>query len=300
MLDQLRAIAVFAKTVETGSFRGAARAFGLSPSVVSHHVSQLEARLGVALLYRSTRRLTLTSDGAKLFTAARTMVAAVEDGLDLMASRSREPTGHLSVTAPAVLMSGPLVDDFADFARHFPKVSLSIKFTDTPLDLIRDGFDVAIRMGFLEDSSLKSKKLFDVERKLIAAAAYVAANRPPLKPKDLVGWDWIRLESRPPQAKFTSRAGRRQQIEFSPRIIVDSGQSLLELARHGLGLVMVPAFVAETDLRQGTMVEVLPGWRLDAAGVHAVWPPNAPRSGLTMRFVTFLENRISKRSGHSS
>jgi DNA-binding transcriptional LysR family regulator len=300
MLDQLRAMAVFAKTVEAGSFRGAARAFGLSPSVVSHHVSQLEARLGVALLYRSTRRLTLTSDGDKLFTAARTMVAAAEDGLDLMASRSREPTGHLSVTAPAVLMSGPLVDDLAVFARHFPKVSLSINFSDTPLDLIREGIDVAIRMGFLKDSSLKSKKLLDVERKLVAAPAYVAANRMPLKPKDLLGWDWIRLKSRPPRASFISHAGRRQQIEFSPRIVVDSAQSLLQLARHGLGLVMVPTFVAEPDLRRGTMVEVLSSWRLDAPGVYAVWPHNAPRSGLTMRFVAFLESRISRRSGRSS
>lgn len=299
MLDQLRAMAVFAKTVETGSFRGCAKALGLSPSVVSHHVSQLEARLGVALLYRSTRRLALTSDGEKLFAAARTMVAAAEDGLDIIASRSRQPIGHLSVTAPAVLMSGPFVEDFAVFARQFAKVSLSIKFTDAPLDLIRDGMDVAIRMGFLKDSNLKSKKLSVVERKLIATAAYVAAKRPPLNPKDLVEWDWIRLNSRPPRAEFISHTGRRRQIEFMPRIIVDSAQSLLELARHGLGLVMVPTFIAESDLRQGTMVEVLPGWRLEAAGVYAVWPPNAPRSGLAMRFLAFLESRISERSERS-
>jgi len=300
MLDQLRAIAVFAKAVETGSFRGAARTFGLAPSVVSHHISQLEASLGVALLYRSTRRMTLTSDGDKLFTAARTMVAAVEDGLDLLASRSRQPTGQLSITAPAVLMSGPLVEDFATFARHFPKVSLSIKFTDATLDLIRDGIDLAIRMGFLEDSSLKSKRLFDVERKLVAAAAYVAAQHPPHKPKDLVAWDWIRLKSRPPRAEFTSRAGRRQEIEFSPRVVVDSAQSMLELARHGLGLAMVPAFLVRPDLRKGRMIEVLPNWALDAPGVYAVWPPNAPRSGLTMRFVGFLENRIHRRTQRSA
>src|SRR5262245_60970627 len=151
MLDHLRAMAVFARTVETGSFRGAAKALGLSPSVVSHHVAQLEARLGVALLYRSTRRLTLTSDGNKLFEAARTMLEAAEGGLDQIAERSKEPSGHLSVTAPEVFVSGRVVDGLAAFARAFPKVTLAVSFTDMPLDLIRDGIDLAIRVGALAE-----------------------------------------------------------------------------------------------------------------------------------------------------
>ena len=160
---------VFAKTVETGSFRGAARALGLSPSVVSHHVAQLEAGLDVALLYRSTRRLTLTEPGRKFFAAAREMVAAAERGLELVAVNSENPSGHLSVAVPAALLSETLFDDLAGFAAAFPQVALTMHFSDTQVDLIREGIDVAIRAGTLKDSALKSKKLFEFPRQLVAS-----------------------------------------------------------------------------------------------------------------------------------
>src|SRR5262245_51390457 len=139
MLQRLRAMAVFAKTVECGSFRAAAKALDLSPSVVSHHIAQLEAGLGNALLYRSTRCLSLTSDGEQLLAAARTMLDAAEHGLNQAAWRAHEPSGHLTITALAVLMSGPLAEDLAAFARAFPKVTLTIHATETVIDLIREG-----------------------------------------------------------------------------------------------------------------------------------------------------------------
>ena len=287
-------MAVFARTVETGSFRAAARALGLSPSVVSHHVAQLEARLGVALLYRSTRRLTLTSDGSKLFEAARTMLEAAEGGLDQIAERSREPAGHLSVTAPEVFVSGRVVDGLAAFARAFPKVTLSVSFTDMPLDLIRDGIDLAVRVGALADSSLKSKRLFAMPLKLVAAPAYVSERRTPRGPRDLIDWDWMSLKSRRPRDKFVGPGGRTEVIEFSPRIVVDSAQAALELARHGQGLAMVPAAIAAPLLARRELIEVLPKWRLEAPSVYAVWPPNASRAGLAMRLVAMLEDRPKK------
>src|SRR5262245_5812875 len=249
MLDRLRAMAVFAKTVETGSFRGAARSLGLSPSVVSHHVAQLEASLDVALLYRSTRRLTLTDDGRKLFAAARDMVAAAERGLGEMPVDG-DPAGHLAVSLPAAMIAESLYEDLAAFALAFPRVSLTLHCSDVPVDIIREGVDVALRAGNLQDSSLKVRKLFEFPRTLVASPADVAARAPVREPRELAAWDWLRLKSRPPVARFR-RGARTQAVEFEARIVVDSADALLRLARHRLGVVAVPAAVAKPELRAG-------------------------------------------------
>ena len=173
MLDQLRQIAIFAKTVDHGSFRAAARSLRLSPSVLSHHVTQLEQSLGTALIYRSTRKLSLTPDGERLLTAARAMLDAAEAGLQEVSNQRQQPSGMLRVTVPAVLAQSELVDRMANFATGYPNVRLSLDFSDVRRELIGDGFDVAIRMGWLEDSSLKARKLFDVDRRLVAAMCYL-------------------------------------------------------------------------------------------------------------------------------
>lgn len=179
MIDELRALAIFAKVVETGSFRSAANALKLSPSVVGHHVSRLEKRLGVALLYRSTRRLSLTHEGEKLFTSTKAMLSAAEKGLDSVAYHASEPTGKLNLTVPAMLTRSPLVSDIAAFAKEFPKVALSINFSDIQQDLIREGIDLAIRIGDLKDSALKSKRLFTMKRKLVVAPALMNEHKSP-------------------------------------------------------------------------------------------------------------------------
>ncbi len=291
MIDHLRALAVFAKAVEHGTFRAAARALQLSPSVVSHHVAQLEGAFGVALLYRSTRRLTLTDDGRRLFAAAREMVAAAELGLQGIASKAEDPSGHLKIAAPAGLVAGPLLDDLAAFATAHRRVAMTMCFSDAPIDLIGEGVDVAFRGGSLKDSSLKSKRLFDFPRTLVAAPAYAAARPAPRHPRDLAGWDWIRLASRPPAAQFGGPGGRAAEVAFSSRLTVDNAEAMLRLAAHGLGVTIVPSAVAERELRAGRVVEILPEWRPLAPTVYAVWPANAPRGGLAMRLVAFLEKR---------
>ena len=296
MLDHLRPMAVFAKTVETGSFRAAAKALKLSPSVVSHHIAQLEGRLGVALLYRSTRSLSLTPDGEKLFQAARAMLVAAEAGLDALSGRSSQPAGELRLTAPAVLAAGTLIDDIAAFSEQFPKIRLSLNFTDVRRDLISDGIDVAIRMGWLEDSTLKSKKLHEVNRRLFAAPRYIAKRTPPRRPTDLSDWDWLQLKPIRHEATFANSRGATQRIEFIPILLVDDAIALYRLSRAGLGLAMLPDFLVADDIEHGRMIEVLPGWKLEPLSIYAVWPPNAPRDSLTARFVNFLEDRVRART----
>lgn len=289
MLDQLRQIAIFAKTVDHGSFRAAARDLRLSPSVVSHHVTQLEQRLGTALIYRSTRKLSLTRDGERLLAAARSMIDAAETGLQAVANQAGQPSGELRVTAPAVLAQSKLVDRLAAFVVDYPKVRLSLDFSDARHELIGSGFDVAIRMGWLKDSALMARKLFDVQRRLVASPSYLERRPDPDAPEDLNDWDWLELT--PVQfARSALQKKGRLAVVLKPasRVRINDAHALYRLARAGAGLAIIPEFLAETDLDAGNMRHVFPDWSVDSVGVFAVWPSNAPRDGLVKHFVEFL------------
>jgi len=288
MLDQLRQIAIFAKTVEYGSFRSAAKALNLSPSVVSHHVALLEERLGTALLYRSTRRLSLTSDGEVLLVSAREMIEAAELGLRTVGDKAGEPSGVLRVTAPAVLAQSEVVDRIAAFATTFPLVQLELDFTDLQRNVVTDGIDVAIRMGWLRDSALMARKLGEIERKVVAAQRYVARHQQPAKPADLEGWNWIEFSQVPLKFEFRGRGHRAVQVRPKSNIQVNDANALCRLACAGAGVAILPDFLVQRALSEGTIHHVLPDWRVDSVGVFAVWPPNAPKGGLTARFVEFV------------
>ncbi len=289
MLDQLRQIAIFAKTVDHGSFRAAARALRLSPSVVSHHVTQLEQKLGTALIYRSTRKLSLTPDGERLLAAARTMMEAAETGLQDVSNQPQQLSGMLRVTLPAVLAQSKLVDRIAGFAVKFPNVRLSLDFSDVRRELIGDGFDVAIRMGWLEDSALKARKLFDVGRRLVAATHYADQRPEPTSPKDLSDWDWLELapvwHKKP---EFQNGSKRVVIMRPESRISVNDAQALHRLTSQGAGLAIIPDFLTEADVSSGVLRVVLPEWTVSPVGAYAVWPSNAPRDGLVKHFVEHL------------
>ncbi len=290
MLDELRQIAIFAKTVDHGSFRAAAKALDLSPSVVSHHVGQLEQRLNTALLYRSTRKLSLTPDGERLLVAAHAMLAAAEAGLQDIVSHAQQPSGTLRITAPAFIAQSALTHQLAEFSLAYPDVQLTIDFSDTRQDLIADGYDIALRAGEMEDSALMSKKLFNVRRRLVAAPAYLNAQpQKPTSPDDLSRWNWL-LFAPVKRQKLLFNKAEQQKIIAQPtsHITVNDAYALAQLVRAGAGLAVVPEFVAEPHISSGTLQYVLPDWALASFDVFAVWPSNAPKYGLVKHFINFL------------
>lgn len=289
MLDDLRPLAVFAKTVEAGSFRAAARQLGLSPSVVSHHVAQLESRLGLALIYRSTRRLSLTVDGTQLYQHAHAMLAAAEAGLNAMNDRAVEPVGELSISLPAFLASGPLMPQLTAFIERHPRVRLHMDFSDEKQDLIAQGIDLAIRIGALQDSALKAVRLLDLPRTLVAAPALLQG-RAPQTPAELTRLDWIGIRMRPGPRRFRHEDGQEVEIEIEPRVEVNSIEASRQLSIAGLGLCSPPTFLVADDLAAGRLVQVLPEWRVPTLGIYAVWPPNAGRDGLSRRLVAALQD----------
>ena len=225
MLDHLRAMAVFATVAETGSFSGAARKLGLSASVVSHHVTVLERHLDTPLLYRTTRRLSLTDAGRKLAGSANDMLAAAEQGFGLIGQQSDSPTGSLKITAPAVLQYARFITRLSTFAKHFPRVEISISFSDRRLNLVAEGYDLAFRIGKLEDSTLIARKLVDGQQVLCASPGYLKAAGAPTVIQDFPMLDSV------PSATGTL-AVFSQQTLFWPIVRRDIKPHIVEMRRQ--------------------------------------------------------------------
>ena len=281
MIDRLRQMAIFAKTINHGSFRGAARELKLSPSVVSHHISQLEEHLGVALIYRSTRKLTLTKEGQRLLTATRNMLEAVEGELQALTSTANDPSGEQRLTVPSVLSHSQITDKIASFSIAHPRIKLLLDFSDARRALIDDGFYFAIRMGAKAKNSATSRRLFTVKRILVASKSYLSTRQSVHNPKMLVNWEWLALE--PVQAiplKFRHKTGEIVNIKPTPHLYTNDAQALHRLAHAGAGLAIVPEFLVQADITTGNMAVVLPEWTLPSISVFAQWPANAPKHGL--------------------
>ena len=294
MLDHLRSLAVFAKVAELGSFRAAARAFSLSPSVVSHHVSELETHLALPLLYRSTRRLSLTPDGEQLLGAALEMVGAAERGLDGVNGRSGTLSGVLRLTAPAFLADTDFCRDLAAFASAHPNVRMGVSFTDAPRDLLRDGLDLAVRIGRLQDSTHKTRRLAEMRRVLVCSPGYLATRPRAKKPQDFRAWDFVHLSSRPAEVTLVAAGRRSVSVALTPKVSVDSVAAMRGLVLSGAGIAALPEVKVRGDLASGDLVELLSKWRLPVLGVHAVWPHNAQRAELTRRFLEFMGERVRR------
>lgn len=288
MIDHLKHMAIFARVVDEGTFRGAAKSVGLAPSRISEIVTDLENYLGVTLLYRTTRKIALTNEGRVFYARAVDMVRSAEKGLNELNALSLEPVGALRVSVPAFMSSSHLLTLMGDFARLHPHVALSISFTDRPVGLIEDGFDLNIRVGWLDDSSMMSRKLGHIERALVCSADYAASHPKPNKPDDLEDWDWISYAQRSDNVAFRNKDGKIVRVTGNTQIQVDNIDSLRHLALQGLGTTVLPREMAETSLKSGDFVELIPDWRLKPLGVFAVWPDQSRRENLTVLFVRFL------------
>ena len=289
MINELRAIYIFVKVAEGKSFRAAARLLGLSPSVVSYHIARLEKKCAVALFYRSTRRLTLTSKGKKIFDEVQPLIHTVERELDALSADIEQPVGELKITAPAGFSRGFITKQIARFCKQFPGIKLSINYSDQHEDIVAAGIDLAIRGGAMKDSGLISRKIFELDRKLVASPKLFEQINRLKTPTDLEGLSWIWHASTPTNRVFKhTQTGKVIKFKITPTMVVDNGEAMKNLAMEGLGFTTAPTYLMKHQLKSGKLVEVLPAWKLDPFEIHAVWPANSPRTGMTNRFVDYL------------
>ncbi len=288
MIDHLRHMAIFARVVDEGSFRAAAKAIGLAPSRVSETISDLEDYLGVTLLYRTTRRQSLTNEGRLFYARVAEMLRSAESGLNELNALSLEPVGALRVSMPAFLSSSILATAIAEFSRRHPQVALSLTFTDQRMDLLTDGFDITIRAGWLDDSSMVSRKLGESARALVVGAGYAATRPLPNHPSDMEGWDWLRYKHRSDYTTLTNPAGESVKVLGQARLEVDSIDALNHFVLQNLGATVLPEHFAARGEATGQLVRLFPEWHLKPLGYYAVWPDSSRRENLTVLFVRFL------------
>lgn len=291
MIDHLRHMAIFSRVIDEGSFRAAAKSLGLAPSRISETVSNLERYLGVTLLYRTTRKMVLTNEGRIFHKRVTEMLRIAETGLNELNTLLLEPIGSLRVSLPAFMASSGLSLALAEFVRLYPKIELSITYTNINVGLIDDGFDLNIRVGWLDDSAMMSRKLGEEDRVLVAGTEYVASRPKPVHPIDIESWDWIKYVHGADNIEFISVNGESEKISTKSHLQVDNVEAIFHFACQNLGVTLLPRHIAEDCLRSGKLVQLLPDWKLRPLGYFAVWADTSLRESLTLLLVRFLADR---------
>lgn len=295
-LPDVEALALFAKVAETGSFSAAAADAGLSKATVSKAVTRLEARLGTALFHRTSRRLALTETGVVLAARAARILAEGEAAEAEAAAEAATPRGRVKLAAPMSFGLRHLGPALAEFLTRYPDISVELQLSDQTVDLVAGGFDAALRIGALVDSSLRARRLADVPRLTVGAPAYFERHGRPVEPRDLKrhacldyaylpggGWRYLhRLD------------GREETVKVSGPLVANNTDVQLPTLLAGLGVAIVPVFMIEQELADGRLEAVMFDWTPPPIGLHLVTPPSTPRPSKVTALVEFLAERFGR------
>jgi DNA-binding transcriptional LysR family regulator len=292
MSDRLRELAVFVRAAESGSFSRAARELGLSQPSVSRIVGELEARLGVTLLLRTTRRITVTDAGALFLDRAREILAEIEDAED--AARGLDSLrGIIRLALPVVYGTREIIPRLPKFLSLHPLLRVEMAVSDARQDLVAEGADVAIRLGELGDSAFGARRLVTLRRLLVASPAYLKARGTPKVPADLAMHDCIFGPGNFGRDTWSFRRnGTETSIDVRGRIHTNSGPGAFASVMAGLGIAMASTVMCEAEIKAGLLVPLLLPYKIEPVDVHAVFP-GGPRPSTKVRaLVDFLAREL--------
>ncbi len=294
-MDRLTEMEAFATVVDQGGFTDAARKLGISKSAVSKHVSALEARLGARLLNRTTRRVSPTEIGLAYYDRARRVISDAGEADALVSAMQAAPAGLLRVSVARDFGGACLAPALGEFLTAHPQVTLDMVLGDRPVELISEGFDMAIRLGALEDSSLRVRRIARTALRLVAAPAYFQAHGWPLRLEDLASH---RLLHRSGQAseqvwRIATASGERRAVRGTGPVAVNDGASLMRLALAGFGIARLPGFLCAPALRDGRLQEALPDLPPDTLAIHALTPPGRFPQPKTSAFADHLAQHFA-------
>ncbi|KVV29634.1 LysR family transcriptional regulator [Burkholderia cepacia] len=296
-MDDLNDLYYFVKVVEYGGFTQAGRALDVPKSTLSRRIAALEAKYDVRLLQRTTRHFTVTETGREFHERCLAVLVEADAAREVIERRHAEPRGVVRVSCPTALLEYRVSELVARFMAIHPQVQVHLEATNRRVDLLSEGFDLALRVRFppLEDSDLVMRVLADSPQRLVAAPHWVDGRAPLSDPAGLAGapsLDWG--PARHHVWQLVGPNGEHAQLRHHPRFVTDDMHALRDAAIHGVGIVQLPCMVVEDDLRDGTLVDVLPGWAPKGGVVHAVFPS---RRGLLPRvrlLIDFLAEHIRK------
>ncbi len=290
-MDSLSKVDIFLEVVKQNSFSAAARCLNMSAPAVSKQVQGLEKQLGVKLLNRTTRFVTLTEEGVLYAGKAKRAMDDLHEAERQILDLKTCPTGLLRVNAPFSFGTQYLAEPIADFAKSYPDVVMDVNFDDRYVDVIAEGYDVVVRIGALQDSSLVARKLADCPILLCASPDYLAKQTPIKLPQDLQehkGIVYSKHDNRAEWQYFDSN-GKVNKVQLNRNFIANNAEAMLEACRQGLGLAVLPIFTAATYLNSGQLVNVLPDYKTSPElAIYALYPQNRYLSTKVRLFIDWL------------
>lgn len=293
-MDKFEDLQAFVAVVEAGSFTAAADRLDTAKSAVSRRVSALEERLGVQLLRRTTRTLSLTDTGRSFYEHSARILADLEEAESAAQQEHGELRGTLRVALPMSFGVRHMCRPIAAFSKRHPKIRFDLDFNDRRIDLIEEGVDLAVRIGHLRDSSLIARKLFDVKTVVCASHNYLTVHGEPASPEELRDHDCLVYSNlaEPDIWRWEDEQGRRQAVELTPVMRASSGDFLANAAALGLGIVIQPTFIAAEAIRRGNLVPILKDYDWPVSPAFAVYPPTRHMSYRVRAFIDFLVDRF--------
>jgi len=293
-MDRLTDIESFVAVVEAGSFSAAAERLGAAKSAVSRRVSALEARLGVKLLNRTTRTLSLTDNGRAYFERAGRILADLAEAEQSVSDADCALRGRIRLAAPLSFGLQHLAPAINAFAELHPEVQIDLDLNDRQISLVEEGFDMAVRIGRLADSSLIARRLCLIRRVAVASPDYLARHGTPQCPEDLVNHDGLRYTNIPRQHfwQFTATGGREFSPDVPDRLTANNGALLTEAAVNGLGVTVQPSFIVHRELADGRLQTILDAWPIPSESMYAVFPPGRYQSRRVRELADFLVGRF--------
>lgn len=285
---------IFVQVVISGSFTAAAKALELPKSTVSDKVAELEKELGVTLMVRTTRKLNLTDIGKEYFKKAELAVRQIQSASEEAAQAQRRPSGRLRITAPNQPAFFTIADVIAEYRVKFPDVMIEIEYTDRSVDMVTEDFDLAIRVGRLEDSSLIAKKVGENFLIAVASSAYLKKAAILKSPQDLLKHSCIKFNSAGFREKweFRNSKGKTAKVVIPNSVTTNSFAAMKNLVALGQGVALMPYVLCQQEIEAGEFVHVLPEWFTKEIPVHIVHPPQRYSSPKVREFLPLLERKM--------
>jgi len=296
-LPDFEGLAIFAKVAEARSFAGAATELKLSKATVSKAVSRLEQKVGTRLFNRTTRRLALTEAGERLAGQAAQILAAAEAAERGALEEAAAPRGLIRLAVPMSFGLTRIAPVLPDFLALYPQVSVDLHLSDAQVDLIGEGFDAALRIARLPDSSLVARRLCAVDRYVVGAPAYFARRGRPTHPAHLAEHDCLGYAYLPtPDVwRFRNKAGEEVSVRPAGSLRANNADALMPALMAGVGIAVQPDFIIDEALADGRLERVLTDWDWPLGGLHFITPPGGPRPARVTALAEFLAKRLAPR-----
>jgi DNA-binding transcriptional LysR family regulator len=295
-MDTEAAIRLYVSVVEEGSFSRGGMRLGVAQSSTSRIIAKLETKLGVQLLQRSTRSITLTEAGAIYFERVKKILTELDEATDVIQDISAAPSGLLRITAPASFGRQFVAPYFQEFNQLYPDITIGLSLADAVEDVVKLGYDVAIRLGELSDSGLIAKLLTKSTSTVCASPAYLVENGTPQNVDELRNFNCLQFRSDPGENKWSFiREEKIHDIKVSGSFFSNNGDALLAAAHAGLGIVYLPDWMVGGSLEDGSLVRVLPDYQLNskATPIHALFAHRSHTPAKVRAFTTFLKAKLS-------